>query len=219
MELHEDDPEAMMALLAHIYGHPYAYPEGDDPLQKLALLSIAADKYQLDELQGILYGKLESKIQSQFFDPEDFFNAIRTIFTSTAQNSRARRPIISGCASYLEEFQQDRDFVALLKDFPDLSIGILTSHELASAFPGDWACESGFSGEYMLCDGVPTCSYEKKEPGKEPTACGYQFTRLVAWRHHNIINWLCPSCGNTTYPKCSGCHMRGAWRRGYGRIF
>jgi hypothetical protein len=48
VELHGDDPEAMMALLAHIYGLSYSRPDGvsrDDPLYKQALLFVAAEKY------------------------------------------------------------------------------------------------------------------------------------------------------------------------------
>lgn len=209
-----------MALLAHIYGQKYSYAEGSDSLQKLALLFVAAEKYQLSELQGILYGRLNRTIESQHFDPEDFYNAVRTIFTLTGQDSRARSPVLSGCVHHLGEFRQDSDFVSLLNEFPDLSVAILTSHELACAFPGDWVCEHGYAEEYILCDGVSTCSYRDVEIGKEPSACGYEFTRLFAWKHHNIMNWLCPSCGNLTRPRCSGCQGHGTWgRRCFGRVF
>jgi hypothetical protein len=212
----------MMTLLAHIYGQPYSYAEGDDPLQKLALLFVAAEKYQLlsgpqgSRLHGKLFNGLESKIQSQNFDLDDFYNAVRIIFTSAGLNpnvSNVRAPMISGCVSYLEELRQDPEFVTLLKDFPDLSIAILTSHELACAFPGDWGCESGLIEEYFLCDGVPVCPHKITKIGKEPSACGYRFTKLYAWRHSNVINWRCQSCGNLSRPICSGCQRYGAWGR------
>jgi hypothetical protein len=82
VELHEDDPDAMMAMLRHIYGLPYdELPRGGIYLlSQHASTFVVAEKYQISGLQSDVCDKIERTFASHIYPIEDFLKAVRMIF-------------------------------------------------------------------------------------------------------------------------------------------
>jgi hypothetical protein len=124
VELHEDDPEAMMSMLRHIYGLPYdelAYGTSC-LLSQHASTFVVAEKYQILGLQSDICSNIQSMLDSHIYPLEDFLKAARTVFTLTTSNSIARVPMARECTTRLQELRERDDFVSLLRKLPDLSL-------------------------------------------------------------------------------------------------
>jgi hypothetical protein len=192
----------MMALLAHIYGQPYSHPDGGDPLHKQALLFVAAEKYQLSELQEDTCGRIKKGIETQSYKIQDFYKAAQTIFSATKPDSISRAPIVQECIGQLQDLRDDDDFVSLLQDAPDLGIAIIKHPDLKCESLGEWVCD-GDSG----CGGLPCCSDCRAYGRLTPFEASFLKTHLSngsSW-------WRCPSCSRMVLAQCSNCRGRIAW--------
>jgi hypothetical protein len=209
VELHEDDPDAVMAMLRHIYGLTYDEhtPGGCCLLSQHASVFVVAEKYQIPGLQSDACRKIQNLLNSHIYPIEDFLKAIRTIFSSTVPDSIARAPIALECTVRLQELRERDDFLSLLRDLPDLSMDIIRDPDLECAFPGDWVCE--FASD---CRGVPYCPHlvELGESGVS-SDCGHRFDKSFSWKHRDEKRWKCPSCDGMVEPVCHYCNGRLKW--------
>lgn len=91
VELHEDDPNAMTALVRYLYDLPYA----DDTegwctrLQPHALVYVVADKYQIESLKTEVCDNMKAiigdrlNLERSASDRVDFLGAVRTMVSCT----------------------------------------------------------------------------------------------------------------------------------------
>lgn len=127
LELREDDPEAMMALLHFIYGLPYNQLEVNDSvlLQHHALVSMLAQKYQVHSLQEEACGAMKAAVRSPTHCAEDFFSALRIVFDPAMQDSKARACMVAACVAELRVLKRNVKFRSLWQEIPGLSLEIL----------------------------------------------------------------------------------------------
>ena len=175
VELHEDDPDAMMAMLRHIYGLRYdELPRGGTYLlSQHASTFVVAEKYQILGLQSDICSNIQSMLDSHIYPLEDFLKAARTVFTLTTSNSIARVPMARECTTRLQELRERDDFVSLLRELPDLSLDIIKNSDFECAFPGDWVCE--FTSD---CRGMPSCPHLVTHGQTDvSSSCGHRFDK------------------------------------------
>ena len=183
MELHEDDEEAVLAMLRHIYGLTYdeQTPGGCCLLSQHASVFVVAQKYQIPGLQADACRNIQSKLNSHIYPTEDFLKAVRTIFSSTRSDSIARAPMARECTVCLKELRARDDFESLLRELPDLSMDIIRNPDLECAFPGDWVCEFA-----STCRGAPCCPRLVEIGGSGVSSdCGYRFDKSFSWKHRD----------------------------------
>jgi len=149
---------------------------------------------KLENIIGAGYSKL------------DFLQAVRTIFSATKPDSIARAPMARECTVCLEELRSRKDFVALLRDLPDLGLEIIRHPDLECAFPGDWLCE--FSSD---CRGLPSCPRVVELCDYAQFTCGKPFEKSFSWKHRHEEKWPCPSCKRRIEPVCTKCRARIKW--------
>jgi hypothetical protein len=207
VELHEDDPQAVMVLLRYLYGIPYPTKAS---LQEHAQMFVVAEKYQISRLREEAFDEMEASLEeselSCTFDYEGFVLALRTIFTATTPNNTARKLLMSVCITDLNNMRHHDAFTALLAAVPELAVKIINHPDLKWESPGKWICD-GFQ-KYGDCGGVPMCRLCGSDVhGPRP------FEQSFSWRHRSQYVWLCPDCSVEMRPCCSICNSDIRWER------
>lgn len=207
VELHEDDPNAMIVLLRYLYG--ISYPTKAS-LQDHAQVFVVAEKYQISRLREEAFDEMESSLEdselSCTFDYEGFVLALRTIFTATTPNNTARNLVMSVCITDLNNMRNHDAFTTLLAAVPELAVEIVKHPDLKWDSPGKWICD-GFQ-DHGDCGGVPMCRLCGSDVhGPRP------FEQSFSWRHRSQYLWLCPDCSVEMPPCCSICNSGIHWEK------
>ncbi|OQO00682.1 hypothetical protein B0A48_13172 [Cryoendolithus antarcticus] len=138
IELHDDHPPPVLAMLRHIYGLHYLPPSeteaGDDALLPHAQDYVVAEKYGLEDLKQAIYDTLfdddeNCSATGWMVYGDDIDATIRTIFANTPNTDRLFRPaLVEIRASSLQSWGQESSRTALrtlLADTPDLAADVL----------------------------------------------------------------------------------------------
>lgn len=207
IELHDDDPDAMMALFRYIYDLPYndLFEELDErsdtqtQLQFLAKVYLAADKYQVDGLPVNVTKLMETIAWSTEGNwepdtiPKDSLAAAKIIFNGTAsQDDACRVTMVNFFVTCIVDFRQMPEFSALLSECGDVGTAIIAHKNLSLMLQGYWDCE----GEVHQ-SAVPRCPI-----------CDSVFPVNSVLQHRSNEYWICPRCGKRRKPVCSDRHQR-----------
>jgi hypothetical protein len=156
IELHDDDPAAMMALFRYIYDLEYydLFEEPDEQsvdqtqLQFLAKLYLAADKYQLDGLQADAIGHMKDIAWSTEGNwdpdtiPKDSLAAAKIVFNGTTKKGDpCRAALVKFFVTCIEDFKQMVEFSTLLSECGEVGAAIIAHKDLSLMLEGFWECE------------------------------------------------------------------------------
>lgn len=213
VELHDDDPAAMLGLLRHLYDLPYnTSPQTDDgkrwdSLVPHAEMFVVAEKYQMESLQNEICGNMGLRLdcnihEGQFSDVDDFVKALREIISHTSDNNRARTLMVRTCVMNLRELQDVSAFISLLREFGSLGADIIGHEDLECGLAGAWMCDKD-CGE----DDTPVCS-----------TCGKYFSVERAWASRHNELWWCYHCCEEKGPVCRNCNVKVEWTEGRGML-
>ena len=141
----QEDPEAMMVLLQHMYNLPYerVVNENFRLLQHHASVFVLAGKYQYHTLEVEACDMMRSMINSHACGLEDFLQAIRVVLAPASRDSIATACLVAACVADLRLLKQNAEFLLLLREFPDLGFEILRHQDLENVLPeaGEWEQE------------------------------------------------------------------------------
>jgi hypothetical protein len=140
LEFLEDDPEAMMAVLRHIYGLPYATDAEFDKTTSLlphAMVYTTAEKYQIHGLKiescsamsDILLKNSEPKEHAlEWLCSPDQLRALREVINGTPKSDLAGRDfLISHCIHLMPGLNDNQAFMDLVADLPGLGADLITN--------------------------------------------------------------------------------------------
>lgn len=218
IELHDDDPGAMVVLLRYLYGLPYGE---DDTKQWARILKphaeiyAVADKYQIEPLKSHVYKKMQkiiisnqylqtrligsSCITAQLVNKVDFVHALQIIYTgTTTDDTQARILMIEFLIRNIELLRREDELLSLLRECPDLGADILGHPNLEREAEGFWCC-----GEPDCGEGCPACA----NCSRIFRACS-----LGKYRHEKL--WRCQVCKAVDFPICRVCETRVCWYSG-----
>lgn len=209
VELHDDDPAAMVGLLRHLYDLCYgASSQLDDEkrwdsLMPHAEVFVVAEKYQMECLQNEVCSNMRTRLEysfqnGQFSNLDDFLQALRNIVSHTSDNSYARRLMVRTCVMHLRELQYVPAFISLLQEFGHLGADIIGHEDLECGIPGAWMCSKGCPD-----DDPPWCS-----------ACSRPFDVDHAWASRHSESWYCDHCEERKRPICKICDETFEWMEG-----
>jgi len=204
VELHEDNPKAMMVLLRYLYGNSYpttdCYDESSigTSLQDHAQIFVVADKYQIPKLRD----EALENMKGIGFNEETFVPALRMIFNATTPNSIARKLMTDACVDQLYDLRLQDAFMALLPELPELAVEIVRHPHLTYVPAGKWFCHG--------------CEYSTAGCGVVPMSkchCGLydEFEKSFAWEHRYRDEWPCPRYSREIKPCCSVCELEISW--------
>jgi hypothetical protein len=221
VELHEDDPKAMMVLLRYLYGTPYPttnqYDESfiEASLQDHARVFVVAEKYQIPKLRDEAFGKMKDvlDIYALDFDEsacEDFAPSLHAILTGTTSSSTVRKLMIEVFIDELRHLRLNDAFLALLPELPELAIEILKHPHLRWEPPGEWTCDglAYLHGGEAMCG---FCGYDEEHDKSRP------FEKSFAWQCRKRDIWPCPRCSQEIQPLCSVCRCEIFWEEFFDR--
>jgi hypothetical protein len=140
--LHEDDPEAMVALLRYTYGLPYDEFLGH-PREQLRTHA----EYQVQGLKLAICNNMRRTLHTHlhlgmaYAKPEiaDFINALQIVVAGTpAGDDYARKVMLEACVWNLRSLHQHPESLALLRQSADLGAEIIGHQDLECGLAGDW---------------------------------------------------------------------------------
>lgn len=193
IQLHDDDPSAMILLLRYIYDLPYDDVIKDEAtsMSFLAKVYVAADKYQIESLKIETHYQIRKhKLCKDMTDIDDFLNALETIATGTApQGDGARKTMINICIKWIAHLRREASFLELCREHDDVGADIIAHDNLGPMTEGMW-----------YCHGVP-------HAGAEPRCvlCTEWFSDSYIRSHRHLREWTCNSCEHTSPPLCTRC--------------
>lgn len=217
IELRDDDPDSVIALLRYIYGLPYTADttkQWFDTLLPRALVYVVANKYQVEALRKevcenmrlILNFKaylavervpndwLEERLKNR----TDFTVALQTIIAGTTTNdTQGRKLLMDVLIQNFPHLRRTEELASLLKEVPELGVEIIAHDDFECDARGFWDCAD------PDCDaGVPNCKVCKTvfEPHHRRT---YRYD----------LKWPChgPFCKVFDQPTCKNCETRTCW--------
>jgi hypothetical protein len=211
IELHDDDPDAMMALLRCIYDLPCDDPskmeDGRTTLEFLAEICVVAEKYQVSvaqaniakQMEDTLWWKTERDINmDSHVDPkpqpkaDDLLTATRIIFNGTSQQDNVcLATLVKFCVLCIRDLNKIPGFVKLLGECGELGAAIITNKNLSVALEGSWCCD-----EIRYRRAIPRCGN-----------CREIFSMSYIRKHRDEKEWTCEGfCGQTDAPMCLEYH-------------
>ena len=208
IELHDDDPDAMMALFRCIYDLPCDEPSRLQArltkLEFLAKICAVAEKYQVsgvqaniaEKMEGILWWKTEDEIDVDLYDgPEphhranDLLSATKIVFNGTSQQDNVcRATLVKFCVFCIRDLNTIPGFAKLLGECGELGAAIIANKDLSIALEGSWYCDGD---RYRRA--IPRCP-----------DCRETFSMSYIRKHRDESEWTCEkgSCGKTAEPIC-----------------
>jgi hypothetical protein len=199
IELHEDDPRAMVALLRHIYDLPIR-PEGGEmwpwDLNSHAELYMTAGKYLMEGLKSEVCRSMTNCHHSHgtIRDITDFLKGLRKIMICTSSKDHARKVLVNTCILNLKLLQEQSGFLSLLREFADLGADILEHRDLGRELSGFFVCCDPCS------DVSPSCS-----------KCDVMFEIGISWDQRSLEEWWCGNCKAPVVPWCMNCDTYLIW--------
>lgn len=202
IKLCDDDSDAMMLVLRHLYGLESHVVETEDQhyLETQARVYAVADKYQVETLLVEVCKKLSDCLlphqRGDTINIPDFLAASRIIFLGTpSDSSRGREIVVRTCVNLQRQLRNRPDVISLLSEAGALGAAIINHEQLSEMVDGMWICSS------TCCGGLALCSL-----------CRIEFREEVARDNREAVEWSCPSRGTERAPKCGGCGDYIMWR-------
>ena len=132
IELRDDQPSAVLAMLRFLYDLSYdsdkAYWNDNRTLLQHARVYTVAEKYGIEGLRESVFETMEPIISEGVPRP-DLLPSIREIITGTSSSDYMARPLmINYCVDNLVTLSKNEDFIALLGDLGELGVAIITKH-------------------------------------------------------------------------------------------
>ena len=211
IELHDDDPDAMMALFRCIYDLPCDEPSRLKAclttLEFLAEICVVAEKYQVsgvqaniaEQMENTLWTETEYDIDVDLHDgPEphhkadDLLIATKIVFEGTSQQDNVCRVVlVNFCVLCIRDLHKIPEFAKLLGECGELGAAIIANKNLSIALEGSWGCDG-----YKWRRAIPRCGECKKT-----------FSMSYIRKHRDKSEWTCEEvcCGQTTVPICLDC--------------
>lgn len=206
IQLHDDDPEAIVALLRYLYGVPYAAEQAKSSnastLFPHALVYMTAEKYQVKALQtescdvmSNVLG-LEKYKEQHTIDRTDLLAALRTVLAGTpSSDTRARKLLVNHCVQHLRQHFKSGNFKELVAKLPELGAELIvhlfdaegdikTAKRLASK-----------DGDGEVCK---TC--DRRFTNEEPTAIvvvfmlASTFAVMLLFERYGPTTWMLGVC-------------------------
>ena len=133
IELLDDEPAAVLAMLRFLYGEPYQADEAHwhDGMTMLphAQVYSVAEKYGLENLKVQVHKTMDYLIRLGGYKP-DLIETIREIIYQTPDtDTLARKLMIDYCVQFLSELSQQEGFVSLLEECGALGAAVVTSQQ------------------------------------------------------------------------------------------
>lgn len=203
IELYEDGPMAMIALLRYVYDLPYkttgnaAWPAR---LESYAEVYMVAAKYRIRDLQSIV-----SDDMLWLADNEDTFGVIsyvsdfvptlHKIVSLVPSGDHVRNLLVKICAVNIKLLRKEPEFLSLLREHGDLGADIIANEDLERGLLGSWMCS-------ISCN-----------TGAEPMCpkCNALFKIECAWESRYRERWYCIECDGSILPKCATCDKEVMW--------
>ena len=135
IELQDDEPSAVLAMLRFLYGLPYEADEthwhdGKTMLPHAQVYTVA-EKYELENLKVQVHKNMVKLIQFSG-DKPDLIETIREIIYQTPDtDTMARKLLIDHCVQFLSVLSKHEGFVALLEECGALGAAVITSQQAA----------------------------------------------------------------------------------------
>ena len=208
IELHDDDPDAMMALFRCIYDLPCDEPSRLKAclttLEFLATICVVAEKYQVsgvqaniaEQMENTLWTETEYDIDVDLHDgPEphhkadDLLIATKIVFEGTSQQDNVCRVVlVNFCVLCIRDLHKIPEFAKLLGECGELGAAIIANKNLSIALEGSWGCD-----EIRYRRAIPRCSN-----------CRETFSMSYIHEHRGESEWTCEQffCGQTAGPIC-----------------
>ena len=206
IKLHDDDPDAMMALLRCIYDLPYDDPSkfvgGRTTLEFLAKICVVAEKYQVsgvqakiaEEMDDTLWKKTQRVIEMITYGgrkpqpkADDLLTAIKIIFHGTSQQDNVCRvKLVNFCVLCIRDLNKIPGFSKVLGECGELGAAIIANNNLSIALEGSWRCDG-----WRERRAIPRC-------GK----CREPFSMSYIREHRGESEWTCEdaTCDQTMVP-------------------
>ena len=199
IELHGDDPMAMIVLLRYLYDLPYDDLTKDPKtsLHSLAQAYVVADKYQAVRLRDEIHHQIEKHDQCRdLTDHDDFFNALDVIVTGTTpQVVGAHATMIDVCVTHINSLSSQAAFSSFLQEHGEVGAEIINHNNLSLTLQGDWYCDCD-----ARVEALPRCYW-----------CFQSFPNHYLRDYHNEEKWTCPHCGQIAPPYCMMCEADVKW--------
>jgi len=199
----------MMIQLRYLYALPYLAIKPDDVkkscLQIHTQVYVVAEKYLVERLRNEAYANIRTiagPTGVNDYDFADFTVTLRAIFTATPPDSPVRVLIMQACIANLHKLNEDKSFVALVLEAPDLAVAIIKHTDLTE----HWLCADGHK-----CGGLPACP--NCANGKSGLVAPFEQSVLQEYRSQRKCS--CPVCKHLSAPICSDC---GGWIKWSGRL-
>jgi hypothetical protein len=136
VELCGDDPEAMMALLRHLYGLPYPMDTAEwhdgKSFVPHALVYTTAGKYMINKLQteaSLTMSTIVSNSRHDAVDSvesSDLLDALRVIVAGTpVSDTGGREVLLAYCVSVMRRLAQNAKFMAAVAETPALGAELI----------------------------------------------------------------------------------------------
>lgn len=156
IELHEDDPAAVRAMLLFLYDKPYTDACGDmseDILFSVRVFTIA-DKYDIDELKGVVSADFE-KIIPGLWNHEDFFQAISEVYDlpESRYACSLKLAIENTCWQNVHALMAKPAFADVCQVFPELQFKMLQESTVSLKKYEDAASADGPGHVAFACGG------------------------------------------------------------------
>ena len=119
MELQDDDPEVVKAMMYYIYHFDYSYPQTEpNSIPRIVFdvyMHTIADKYDIDGLMKVAATKFTARTKSEWKTP-GFAEAINEVYTVAADPYRELRDaIVEVCSKKAKDISTE-DFGASIRD-------------------------------------------------------------------------------------------------------
>lgn len=203
----EDDSDAMLALLRHIYHLPYDGHQAEvyqDRLSANVAVYLVAKKYQASVLQEEVFKRMRAFLRPKDtpklwdINLRDFIKALRIVFTgitpSTPQDEPFRCLMVETCITILPILRDEDEFLTTLRELGELGAAIVGYRRLSCCLPGALVCGECLGARYVRC-----------------RHCEKTYSQMDIWRHADEDDWTCPNCSKRDTPQCGKCDGDVYW--------
>ncbi|GAB7342313.1 hypothetical protein MBLNU457_g0543t1 [Dothideomycetes sp. NU457] len=155
IELHEDDPAAVRAMLLFLYDKPYANAceDASEDLLFFTRVFTIADKYDVDELKDVVTADLEVLLPG-LWNHEHFFQAISEVYDlpDSRHACRLKLAIENTCWENIHALMAKSAFADVCQVFPELQYKLLQQSTDSLRIYEDAASADGPDQVAFACD-------------------------------------------------------------------
>lgn len=213
IELQEDDPDAMLALLRFLYDLSYDAEANSKWITSLyphAQVYEVADKYQIGPLKLAIAENMQKVITAKHYThkmgflwycdsfkrSDDFYSTLRIILEiTTTSDTLARKVLVDFIIQNIDFLRKQEQLLSIFREHPDLAVEIISHKDLETEAEGLWMC---FSDDCST--NVPSCG-----------ECKVPFEPHYLRRYRYDGHWECAACKFFGEPTCVDCKAAIWW--------